>query len=66
MKTSTDQSTLLMLIFFNTRNIPKISEESKKTLDKQLSIAEISEAIGALKAVKTAGPDGLPNDLYNW
>lgn len=39
--------------------IPKSSEESKAALDKALSKEEISEAIGALKAGKTAGPHGL-------
>ncbi len=38
-------------------NIPKISEVNKKKLDKQLCIDEVSEAIGALKPRKTAGPD---------
>lgn len=44
-------------------NIPKISEENKKNLDKQLSITEISKAMVALKAGKTAGLDGLPTDI---
>lgn len=52
--------------FLDKINIPKISEESKAALDKQLSKEEISEAIGALKAGKTAGPDGLPIDIYKY
>lgn len=47
-------------------NIAKSSEESKAALDKALSKEEISEAIGALKAGKTAGPHGLPIDTYKY
>lgn len=50
--------------FLDKSNIPKISEKHKNTLDKQLSIAEISEARSTLQAVKTAGLDGLPIDFY--
>lgn len=52
--------------FFGNLNIPKISEELKFKLDGEITAAEIMEAINTLKGGKTAGPDGLPIDLYKY
>lgn len=50
--------------FLNNLNIPKISENESKALDGELTEIEIAEAINCMQAGKTAGPDGIPIDIY--
>ena len=50
--------------FLDNINLPQIPEEDRINLDKELTLKEISEAIDAMRAGKTAGPDGLPIDIY--
>ena len=50
--------------FLNQLPIPTISEQDKSWMDRTLESQEISEAINHTKGGKTAGPDGLPIDIY--
>lgn len=50
--------------FLNNLNIPRISEEESRALDGKFTKLEIAEAIGCMQAGKTAGPDGIPIDIY--
>ncbi len=45
-------------------NIPTISDEYKEMMETELREEEMGAAIDGMKSGKTAGPDGLPVDLY--
>ena len=42
----------------------KVNEEMKVTLDSELTLEEVSEALVQTKRFKTPGPDGIPCDFY--
>ena len=44
--------------------IPKLSQELKDELDKEVTLVEISKALKDLKSNKVAGVDGLPPEFY--
>lgn len=50
--------------FLGKLDIPQISEGTRDSLDGEITTLEISEAVSAMNAGKTAGPDGLPIDIY--
>lgn len=52
------------LIFLGKLNIPHIQEGTRDSLDGDITLLEISEAISAMNASKTCGPDSLPIDTY--
>lgn len=43
---------------------PSLSDEAIEQLDSSLTVEELHEAIVSLKGGKTAGPDGLPIDIF--
>lgn len=53
------QNTFLDQLQFRT-----ISEEEKITLDSQITITDLCEAIGDINSGKAPGPDGLPIEFY--
>lgn len=50
--------------FLSELKIPQISEEHKSQLEGTLTVGEIADAISSMKGAKSAGPDGIPIDLY--
>ena len=50
--------------FLDNLDIPKISEEESRALDQNVTVLEIAEAIGCMKAATSAGPDGISIDIY--
>lgn len=50
--------------FLNDLQFPLISEEDKNYLDSTFEESEVMESISKLKNGKSAGPDGLPIDIY--
>lgn len=50
--------------FLNSVQIPKITEELKSELEKDITLTEISKAIDNIKSGKTPGPDGIPVEIY--
>lgn len=52
--------------FLDQLHIPQISKIARDNLEKQINTTDIMEAINSLKSGKTAGPDGLPIDLYKF
>lgn len=50
--------------FLDRMNIPTISQEFAEQLEADLKEEEIGTAIDGMKAGRTAGPDGIPIDLY--
>lgn len=50
--------------FLDSLSIPIISEETKLSLDMDITEEEITEAINSLTAGRTPGPDGLNVDFY--
>lgn len=50
--------------FLGKLDIPQIPEGTRDSLDGEITTLEISEAVSAMNAGKTAGPDGLPIDIY--
>ncbi len=50
--------------FLDSLSIPTISEETKRSLDMDITEEEITEAIDSLTAGRTPGPDGLNVDFY--
>lgn len=51
-------------IFLDGLQIPNFSNEAKQHLDSPFSIEELLKAIDTMKNGKTAGPDGLPIDIF--
>lgn len=50
--------------FLDGLQIPNLSDEAKHQLHSPLSIEELLKAIAIMKSGKTAGPDGIPIDIY--
>ena len=50
--------------FLNENDIPQINDEDKETLDNNISIDEIAQAVKDLPNSKSPGSDGLPIDFY--
>lgn len=50
--------------FLNNLPIPRLPDNYKEDLDTDITKEEIGKAIDNLKSGKTAGPDGLPIDIY--
>lgn len=50
--------------FLNNIQIPKITEELKRELEKDITLTEVSKAIDNIKGGKTPGPDGIPVEIY--
>ena len=44
---------------------PKLTRENVKLMDKEITEAEVREAIGLLATGKFPGPDGLPLEVYS-
>lgn len=44
--------------------IPSIPDDIKTHMDRKLDASEIADAIANMRGGKTAGPDGLPVDIY--
>uniref|UniRef100_A0A3Q3GBT7 Reverse transcriptase domain-containing protein n=1 Tax=Kryptolebias marmoratus TaxID=37003 RepID=A0A3Q3GBT7_KRYMA len=50
--------------FLNQLKFKTLLEEEKTTLDRPLTIKDLSEAIDSMNSGKTPGPDGLPIEFY--
>ncbi len=50
--------------FLDSLSIPTISEVTKRSLDMDITVEEITAAIDSLTAGRTPGPDGLNVDFY--
>lgn len=50
--------------FLDKITFPKLSEETRSNLEKNLSIEELSEALQDMCNGKAPGPDGLPMEIY--
>ena len=49
--------------FVEDLELPKISDEDKQSLEKDIQMHELKKVIKSLKVNKVSGIDGLPNDL---
>lgn len=50
--------------FLNQLQFKTLTEEVKESLDKDITIEELLQAIKSLNLGKTSGPDGLPIEFY--
>lgn len=50
--------------FLDDIQFPSVSDEARKQLEASLSVEEVLKAISIMKNGKTAGPDGLPIDIF--
>lgn len=50
--------------FLDDIQFPSFSDEARKQLEASLSVQEVLKAISIMKNGKTAGPDGLPIDIF--
>lgn len=50
--------------FLDKNQFPKLSEETRSNLEKNLSIEELSEALQDISNGKAPGLDGLPMEIY--
>lgn len=50
--------------FFNTFDIPSLSEAAREDLDKEFTLVEVLEAIKCLPNGKASGPDGFCIEFY--
>lgn len=60
---SPDDSTP-MKVFLNNLNIPGLSTEDQKILEKPITKEEIAKAISSLNSGKSPGPDGFPAEFF--
>lgn len=44
--------------------IPSIPDDTKRHMDRKVDASEIADAITNMRGGKTAGPDGLPVNIY--
>ena len=51
--------------FFNTLNIPVLSESARRELDSEFTLEEIRNAICSFPSGKACGPDGFGIEFYN-
>lgn len=55
---------LIIQTFFDSCNLPILSQEDRDFLNAHLSIMDIQQTISTLKCGKAAGPDGYPAEFY--
>jgi exonuclease III len=46
------------------RGVPQVSEDKRDSVEGEIALREISDAIDSLNKGKSPGPDGLPNEFY--
>jgi hypothetical protein len=47
-------------------DIPCLDENEKNTLDKQITMEELTKAVKELPSQKSPGSDGLPSEFYKF